>query len=82
MKEPLKKPGQWIVFEHGDGGGFGEIIGGSFTDGMWYYTVKGAHVDGVHTEVADSSITYTYEGGSWLAPTGTSSQSAYQDITS
>ena len=79
MKEPVKKPNQWIVYKKGESGGFGEIVGGYYNGQDWFYTVKGATTDGSLVTVRDDEIAYAYEGGSWLAPTGLVGQSAYKD---
>lgn len=80
MKEALYKPEHWITFEQGQGGGFGQIIGGSYDGTHWYYTVQGALANGEHQSVREDEVAYLFQNGSWLAPTHLGGgNSAYKD---
>lgn len=82
MQDPVYKPEQWITFEQGEAGGFGQIIGAAFgTDGSWYYTISGSQADGKNRAVREDEIRSTLQNGSWIAPsiTGGGKVTAYTD---
>lgn len=80
MTEPTYKPEQWVTFEQNGTGGFGQIIGGSFSGSAWSYNVKGALANSQNHSVKESEIAHLLTNGSWLAPTHIGgSGSAYTD---
>ena len=68
MKEPTYKPHDWIAFEQGDLGGFGQVIGGSFSEDGWEYIVSGSLAGGSDRAVREDEISLVLQNGSWLAP--------------
>lgn len=68
MHEPAYKPTQWIIYKQGETGGFGSILGGTYTGESWLYSVHGPIVDTTYAEVYEEEITHFYENGSWLEP--------------
>ncbi len=80
MKAPIYKPENWVNFEQGETGGFGKIVGGSFDGEGWLYIIAGSIADGSHTVAREDEITYLFQNGSWLAPSGNGGQgdSAYK----
>jgi hypothetical protein len=66
MQLPSYKPDQWVVYEQGQTGGFGRILGASFNGESWVYSLRGPIVDTTYAEVYEPEITHFYENGSWL----------------
>ena len=81
MIEPIYKPDQWIIYRQGDGGGFGQIVGGSHDGDAWIYSVRGPITDTTFATTRQDEITHYYENGSWLEPHsgGMANGSAYTD---
>ena len=69
MHEPLYKPEHWILYQQGDNGGFGQIVGGTFGADGWHYTLRGIQLDTTLTSVSENDIIFAYEQNSWIAPT-------------
>ena len=81
MITPLFKPQQWVLYQQENSGGYGAIVGATFDDQGWLYSIKGPELDTTSIAVAELDITHTYENGSWIEmnhETGTSA-SAYTD---
>lgn len=78
MNEPAYKPSTWILFQQGDGGGFGQVIGGNYDGETWVYTVSGSLQGGELRGVRQEEVTFLLDNGTWLAPTNFSGEnSAY-----
>ncbi len=58
MQKPKFKPGQWAAYDNGQGrsGGFGQIIGGNFSGGKWYYSIKGQLTDDQALSIEEDRI--------------------------
>lgn len=67
MQEPTYKPGQWVAYQQGNTGGFGEIIGGRHDGNVWRYTVQNSSKNSDAVVLAEE-IKFTLEGGNWMAP--------------
>jgi hypothetical protein len=76
VKEPIFKPDQWITFEQGTVGGFGQIVGAAFDGTHWFYSVSGSLDDGSLRMVREDHIVHLFQNGSWLAPTSFGGQSS------
>lgn len=68
MQEPTYKPGTWVTFSRGNTGGFGEIIGGFYTNNEWHYHVKNAEMNAGTAQITGKDIQFTFEGGNWMKP--------------
>jgi len=68
MQEPAYKPDQWIIYQQGEGGGFGQIVGGRYSSEAWIYSIKGPITDTTYASVREDEITFFNENGSWLEP--------------
>lgn len=80
MKQPTYKPEAWVLFQQGNNGGYGQVIGATFDGSAWLYTVTGSRVFGTYTTVREEEIKQVLQNGSWLTVTAASaSASAYQD---
>ena len=67
MKEPKHAPGTWIVFKMEDGGAFGKISGGNYTEeGGWVYQVENLSTPEKYITVAEVDITAESDGGKWI----------------
>lgn len=81
MKQPAYKPETWVLFQQGETGGYGHVIGASFENGTWLYTVAGSLGDGSTRAVREEDITQLLQSGSWQAISVSAGNggSAYQD---
>lgn len=76
MIEPVFKPEQWITFEQGEVGGFGQVVGAAFDGSDWFYSISGSQDDGSLRMVREADIIHLFQNGSWLAPTSFSGKSS------
>ena len=83
MHEPNFKPNHWVLYEMPQGvAGFGQNVGGRYTNGAWNYQVKGATPNDDNVEVPQDTISFVLENGNWTAPQHFGgSSSAYADIS-
>lgn len=69
MNEPAYKPDEWVVYQKDETyGGFGKIVGGSFTEEGWFYVVSGPLLDTTFVSIHQDEIIRLFENGSWLEP--------------
>ena len=69
MNEPSYKPNEWVVYQKDeDFGGFGQIVGGSYSTEGWYYVLSGPLLDTTFVSVHQDEIIRLFENGSWLEP--------------
>lgn len=81
MKQPTYKPEAWVLYEQGNGGGYGHVVGATYSGETWLYTVAGTRADGSHTIIREEEVKQVLQNGSWLTVTTTgASASAYQDV--
>ena len=80
MKEPLFIPQQWVMYEHANGAGFGQITGGDFDGSDWYYSILGQLVQGPAVRVKESSIQLILDNHSWLPPVRQTSTDIYKEF--
>ena len=81
MTTPLFKPLQWVLYQQTEVGGYGKVVGATFDDQGWLYSIKGPAADTTSVIIPEDDISHAYENGSWIAinrETGTS-ESAYTD---
>ncbi len=66
MKDPKFSPGTWILFKMENGGAFGKITGGNYTEeGGWVYQVDSATSPEKYITVAEVDITAKSDGTAW-----------------
>lgn len=80
MKEPTYTPNQWVTYKHGNGGGFGEIIGGDFDGTTWHYIVKGQSIERGSVRVKEADIILILDNHSWLPPLKQHSTEIYKNL--
>ncbi|UTX51198.1 hypothetical protein KI440_03250 [Candidatus Saccharibacteria bacterium TM7i] len=80
MKEPTYTPNQWVTYEHANGGGFGQIVGGDFDGHSWHYIVQGQSVERHAVRVKEDAVRLILDNHSWLPPLKQTSTEIYKDL--